>query len=164
MPRPKRSWINYSMSLMRLRLPSALLVAVALSAAACGGGASPTEHSADHDLVSTPTVPGARKVAITAAGFRFQPDMLRVRAGENVTILLASEDSVHDFTVDGIAHVSAKEGEAWEGGLRIDAPGRYAFYCSVQGHRARGMKGTVVVDNAEIVPITPPESSPSDGH
>ena len=41
--------------------------------------------------------------------------------------------------------VAAKAKKAKRGGLRIDEPGTYRYWCSVKGHRAEGMKGTIVV-------------------
>ena len=37
-------------------------------------------------------------------------------------------------------------GKTKRGGLRIDEPGTYQSWCSITGHRAAGMKGTIVVE------------------
>jgi plastocyanin len=97
---------------------------------------------------SSPTVPGAREVAVTATSFRFDPAEIHVRAGEDVTILLAASDGAHDFTVDALDfHVAAAPGQLGHGGLHAPStPGRYTAYCSVAGHRQAGMTATVVVD------------------
>jgi uncharacterized cupredoxin-like copper-binding protein len=36
-------------------------------------------------------------------------------------------------------------GDSASGGLRVDAPGEYRFYCSVPGHADAGMRGTLIV-------------------
>jgi nitrite reductase (NO-forming) len=97
---------------------------------------------------SSPTVPGAREVAITAMSFRFDPAEIHVQAGEDVTILLAASDVAHDFTIDALdVHVAAAPGQLGRGGLHAPStPGRYTAYCSVAGHRQAGMTATVVVD------------------
>ena len=41
--------------------------------------------------------------------------------------------------------VGAKKGETDTGGLRIDQSGTYNFWCTVLGHRANGMQGTITV-------------------
>jgi uncharacterized cupredoxin-like copper-binding protein len=53
----------------------------------------------------------------------------------------------HDFTVDELSvHVVAAPGETVEVTIPEDAaPGEYKFYCSVPGHEAAGMAGTLVV-------------------
>ena len=97
---------------------------------------------------SSPVVDGARRIEVTATSFEFDPDQITVTAGEDVAIVLFSEDLLHDFTIDELdAHVAADAEETNEGGLHApDAPGRYTFYCTVAGHRAAGMEGTLVVE------------------
>ena len=97
---------------------------------------------------SNPTMPGAREIAVGATSFRFEPAEIRVRAGEDVTIVLAASDVEHDFTIDALNfHVAAGAGQVGRGGLHApNTAGSYAVYCSVAGHRAAGMTATVVVD------------------
>lgn len=99
-----------------------------------------------HDRTS-PTVPGARVIRVRAKSYVFSPRQLTLRAGEDVTIALRSTDILHDFVVKRGGHiVAAKAGTTKRGGLRIDTPGTYRFWCSVEGHRAAGMEGTIVVE------------------
>ena len=96
---------------------------------------------------SSPVADDARRIAVTARSFEFDPDEITVTAGEDVAIVLTSEDILHDFTIDELdAHVAADAGETDEGGLRADEPGRYTFYCAVAGHREAGMEGTLIVE------------------
>ncbi|GIU88895.1 MAG: hypothetical protein KatS3mg009_3410 [Acidimicrobiia bacterium] len=95
---------------------------------------------------STPVAEGARRIEVRATSFSFDPDLIRVAAGEDVAIVLRSDDVLHDLTVAGLdVHVAAGRGEVAEGGLRADEPGEYVFYCSVPGHRAAGMEGRLFV-------------------
>ena len=104
-------------------------------------------HDGGHDE-SSPVADGARRVEVTATSFEFDPDEITVTAGEDVAIVLTSEDLLHDFTIDELdAHVAADADETNEGGLPApDEPGRYTFYCSVTGHRQHGMEGTLIVE------------------
>jgi heme/copper-type cytochrome/quinol oxidase subunit 2 len=97
---------------------------------------------------SSPTVVGAREIAVSATSFRFQPSEIHVRTGEDVTIVLAASDVGHDFTIDELGvHVVATPGQPGRGGLHAPAsPGRYTVYCSVAGHRQAGMTASLVVD------------------
>ena len=91
-------------------------------------------------------VAGARKIEVNADSFAFTPNEIPVSAGENVTIVLHSEDVLHDFVVRGKGHiVSAKGNKTARGGLKLEKPGAYNFWCSVSGHRVAGMRGTIVV-------------------
>ncbi|MFA5564677.1 MAG: cupredoxin domain-containing protein [Acidimicrobiia bacterium] len=105
------------------------------------------EH--DHSE-SSPVVDGARRVEVNATSFVFDPDEITVNVGEDVAIVLSSDDLLHDFTIDEInVHVAADRGEIAEGGLRAEAPGEYTFYCTVAGHREAGMEGTLIVEAPE---------------
>jgi plastocyanin len=141
-----------------LSLVSVLALSLALTA--CGGDddATPSRHPmgsmpGDHmgegpqgHRRSTPVAEGARRIEVRATSFSFDPDVIRVAAGEDVAIVLRSEDVLHDLTVDELdVHVAAGRGEVAEGGLRAGEPGEYVFYCTVPGHRAAGMEGTLVV-------------------
>ena len=139
----------------RLILLPIVVFGLAVVLVACG------DDGADHDMgdmgdmnamdhadeANTPVVEGAREIAVTGTSFEFDPEQISVTAGEDVTIVLTSDDILHDFTLeDADGHVAADAGETASGGLRIDEPGTYTFYCSVAGHREAGMEGTLVVE------------------
>ena len=148
-----------------MRRPTVLLVSVAavlsLVLAACGddddttSGDMPMSDSGmdgtmgggmGHDDAS-PVAAGAREIEVTATSFAFDPDQITVSAGEDIAIVLTSDDLLHDFTIDELdTHVSADADETAKGGLRADEPGRYTYYCNVEGHREAGMEGTLIVE------------------
>jgi plastocyanin len=119
-----------------------LLVAGALVIAACNGG------SGHGDEGNKPVEPGARKIRVAADSYSYDPEEITIDAGEDVAIVLMSEDIFHDFVVDkaGGHIVGAQGSKTARGGLRVDKPGTYTFYCSVSGHRSSGMEGTLVVE------------------
>ena len=102
-------------------------------------------HDMGHDG-NSPIAEGARRIEVTATSFEFDPQEITVEAGEDIAIVLTSDDIVHDFTIDELdAHVAADDGETAEGGFTAGEAGRYTYYCSVAGHRDQGMEGTLVV-------------------
>ena len=105
-------------------------------------------HGGDgHDEDNSPVADGAREIEVTATNFAFDPAESTARAGEDLAIVLTSEDILHDFTIDELdAHVVADRGETATGGVTADEPGTYDFYCSVPGHRDAGMEGTLTVE------------------
>ena len=143
-----------------------VLLVLGLLLAVCGsdddpsveGGAGTTEPMDDEGMMddgdmgdghdeSSDVADDARRIEVTATSFEFDPDEIRVAAGESVAIVLTSEDILHDLTIDELdAHVAADRGETEEGGLTADEPGRYTYYCTVTGHREAGMEGTLVVE------------------
>lgn len=144
-----------------LRILFALLAVSLFALAACGSdhddmsmsgadkdGAMGDDmgHDGGHGDTSE-VADGARRIEVTARSFAFDPAEITVTAGEDIAIVLTSEDLLHDFTIDELdAHVAADKGETSEGGLRADEPGRYTYYCEVPGHREAGMEGTLIVE------------------
>ena len=141
---------------MRRSLVVVLSVFALTLLSACGGGENatssnppPAPNGGGHDDhgESSPAVEGARRIAVNATSFAFAPAEIEITAGEDVAIVLSSEDILHDFTVDGLdVHVAADRGETAEGGLRADEPGEYTYYCTIAGHREAGMAGTLIVE------------------
>lgn len=104
------------------------------------------EGHGDHGETS-PVAENARRIEVTATSFRFDPDEIEAQVGEDLAIVLNSDDILHDFTIDKLdAHIAAEPGETSQGGLGPDEPGRYIYYCSVPGHREAGMEGVLVVE------------------
>ena len=96
---------------------------------------------------NSPVADDASRIEVAAHSFAFEPDEIHVQAGEDIAIDLTSDDLLHDFTIDELdTHISADAGDTAEGGLRTDEPGRYTYYCAVEGHREAGMEGTLVVE------------------
>ena len=111
---------------------------------ASGEGGQDDGHQDDHEDPSE-AAPDARRIEVTADDFAFEPAEITAEAGEDLLIVLTSGDMLHDFTIDELdAHVAAGGGETAEGGFTADEPGTYTYYCSVPGHQAAGMEGTLV--------------------
>ena len=89
---------------------------------------------------------GARPIRVEATNFKFSPDTLRVKAGEEIALRLHSEDSSHNLAIDGLGVVAeVGGGETTTARLRIDAPGTYTYFCTIPGHRDGGMEGTIMI-------------------
>lgn len=135
-----------------------LAAALALTVAACGGGATPTPASgtpspasataspapasAPPASVAPASVPPAAGDAVTIAGFAFDPAALTVKVGATVT--WTNKDTATHTVVwaDG----SQGSGSLTAGGAPYSrtfaTPGTFAYACGI--HPA--MKGTVVVE------------------
>jgi uncharacterized cupredoxin-like copper-binding protein len=106
------------------------------------------EEGGDHAMgeQNRPVAAGARPIPVIADSLTFAPQKIDLTAGENVGIVLRSEDLEHDFYVDNVGHVvHAPKGSTAQGGLSIDEPGTYKFWCTVRGHKEGGMVGTITV-------------------
>lgn len=90
---------------------------------------------------------GAVEVPVRAGDLWFDPGTLRLQAGDTVNIEVINAGQVfHDFTVAELDFMSDVEaGGTVRAGLAVPEPGEYEFRCTVPGHTAAGMTGTLVV-------------------
>jgi Cu-Zn family superoxide dismutase len=90
----------------------------------------------------------AEPITVTAHDIFFDPKEITIPADTDVTIIIPNEGAaLHDFVIDelGIDAGDIPPGETVE--VVINAPaGEYEYYCSVPGHKAAGMLGTLVVE------------------
>jgi plastocyanin len=93
--------------------------------------------------------PGALQLAADPSGqLKFDKTALQAKAG-TVTIAMKNPSPLdHNVSIEGKG-VEEKGNVVKDGGTStVKAqlkPGRYTFYCSVDGHEAAGMKGTLTV-------------------
>jgi plastocyanin len=87
-------------------------------------------------------------LTIEAGDLWFGPDELTISSQGTTTITLTDVGvAVHNLTVDELdLQVVAAPGRSSQVLIVAPAPGTYQFYCSVSGHRAAGMVGTLIVE------------------
>lgn len=91
---------------------------------------------------------------VVAQEFRFALSRTRVRAGPAIVELVNMGEDAHDLRlrrVGGTTTVSfpiVRPGGHVDRELRL-RPGRYLLWCSLPGHRARGMRAVLVVVRAK---------------
>jgi plastocyanin len=132
------------------RLLGIALVALALAVAGCGGDDDGDEEAAPPPPAATGGTGGTRLENPADAGgdLAFQEDELEAPAGE-ITLVMENPSSLeHNIAVkgDGIDEKGpvVGEGETSEVTVTLEE-GEYTFYCSVPGHEAGGMEGTLTV-------------------
>lgn len=93
----------------------------------------------------TDVAPGTPVISVVAREYSFTPDRIEARNGPATISMVNRGQIIHDFTVDELDihfNVDANEEVARSYRLR---PGKYEIYCSVAGHKALGMVGTLEV-------------------
>ena len=119
------------------------LLFLVLGLSACGGG----DGNGDGD--GEPAAGGTtlELAADPGGGFSFDKKTLEAPAG-TITIHLTNDASIpHDVGVKGDG-VDEKTDTVTNGETSLTVelePGTYTFYCSVPGHEAGGMEGTLTV-------------------
>lgn len=148
-----------------MRLLTVLLTALALGLAACGGDDDEPAPGATSETPAQPaeTEPapseneagggggGSGELTLSAdeQQLAFDKDALTASAG-SVTITMENPSSIpHNVAIKGDG-VDEKGEVVQKGGTstvtaELEA-GSYTFYCSVGGHEAAGMKGTLTVE------------------
>ena len=125
-----------------------VLSALALGLAACGGG---NEAATTGGGATTAGGAGGETLALAAdpgGALKFDKTSLEATAG-NVTIDFTNDSSLpHDVKLEGPG-VDGEGTDTVTGSstsVTLDLqPGEYTFFCSVDGHRAAGMEGKLVV-------------------
>jgi plastocyanin len=130
-----------------------VLSALALGLAACGGGGN---EAATTGVGATTAGGGGggggetlQLAADPSGALKFDKTSLEATAG-NVTIDFTNDSSLpHDVKLQGPG-VDGEGTDTITGSstsVTLDLqPGEYTFYCSVDGHRAAGMEGKLVVN------------------
>ncbi|MEE8337955.1 MAG: cupredoxin domain-containing protein [Dehalococcoidia bacterium] len=138
-------------------LGATLVAAVAL-VASCNSNDGPTEPIVD----PLAGVAAEASLALDLRDIDFSEEVLTISVGTVVAIALDNRGRlVHDFTIQRIpadvsaagqqrrgtfdVHVRLDGGDSARLLLRVTAPGEYAFFCSVAGHRQAGMEGMLTV-------------------
>jgi len=144
-----------------LKHPALLLsaAALALGVAACGGSSKSSSSAA-----ATSSAPAATSSSAAAGGgssnlaiaanssgqLSFDKKTLSAKAGK-VTITMTNSSSLgHNITIQqGTSGSVLGSTPTFSGGSKSVTvnlkPGTYTFFCSVPGHRAGGMVGTLTV-------------------
>jgi plastocyanin len=147
------------------------VISLAIGVAACGGSSSSSSGAASAASSSTSASPATSTSAASSStsaapagggastisdaadpsgSLKFASSSLTAKAGK-VTVKFTNASSLpHNFTISssGGAVVGATPTFSGGGTKTVTVtlkPGTYTFYCSVDGHRAAGMKGTLTV-------------------
>lgn len=91
----------------------------------------------------------ARVIEVTAREYQFEPKVLHVRPGEQVTVRLRNAGKErHEWEAEGLHAEIRPVPPGATGEVTFTAPmktGTYEFACHVDGHYEKGMIGFVVV-------------------
>jgi plastocyanin len=145
------------------KLPAvALGAALALAVAACGSSkstssattAAPATQASTSASTPAPAPSGGGGTISDAADpsgqLKFTKSSLTAKAGKVKIDFTNSSPLPHNMTIVGPngAVIGATPTFSGGGTKSVDVtlkPGKYTFYCSVDGHRAAGMQGTLTV-------------------
>jgi len=100
-------------------------------------------------VLAAPPPPPAR-VQVEAREFSYTLSRQTIRAGSVIIELRNAGEDAHDLRLQRVGGTRVygtpvvQPGAVYDLALRL-LPGRYVLWCSLPGHRARGMQATLVV-------------------
>ena len=115
------------------------LVVAGATFAGCGG------DGGDDDEAVTKTASGG-KITVTSEGVDYDVDKILAEPGEFEVTYVNDDSQQHNFFIadeDGIADAAGGETAMYSWDLTA---GTYKFFCTIPGHEAQGMKGSIVVE------------------
>jgi uncharacterized cupredoxin-like copper-binding protein len=137
-----------------MRLMACLLAVAALAVAGCGGSSNKSSNNnssgSSGSNSGSNSGGGGQKVAVEAdpgGALKFTTTTLKAKAG-TVTFNFKNPASIpHAFAVEGNGvDKDGKQVTKGSDSLTVTLKaGKYEFYCPVDGHKAAGMKGTLIV-------------------
>jgi len=89
-----------------------------------------------------------REITVSGTEFSFNPSSITVSAGERVKVTFKNDGAApHNFTITELGIATNTIGGGNIDTIEFTAPssGTLTFFCSVSGHRQRGMEGEVSV-------------------
>jgi plastocyanin len=113
---------------------------LAVGVAACGGSSSGSSYK-------QPTGPAVASLKVQSGNVFFKPTKLSSPAGIISITLKNIESGSHDLQIHGVPGFSLQvsgSGSSSTGKVQLKK-GTYQYYCSIPGHEAAGMKGTLTV-------------------
>jgi uncharacterized cupredoxin-like copper-binding protein len=138
----------------------ALLAVVGLAAAGCGGdddnssdnsnNSSGAQGNTTDNTQSSGGGGAASTVKLTAdpgGALKFNTKTLSAKAGKVTVVMDNPSSTPHAVEIEGKG-VEKKTTTLTQGTAKLTAdlkPGKYEFYCPVDGHRQAGMEGTLTV-------------------
>ena len=127
-----------------------LSATMVLALAACGGGGGSATTGGGGGATTAASGGGGQTLALAAdpsGALKYDKSQLEATAGD-ITIDFTNDSPLqHDVAVEGNGVNEASDkitGSKTTLSLNLKA-GTYTFFCSVDGHRAAGMEGTLVV-------------------
>lgn len=92
---------------------------------------------------------GVKELTVIGEEYRFQPSSITLKKSERVKITFKNNGrTVHNLIIEELGIKTKTIGAAQADTIEFTAPvtGTFIFFCSVPGHRAAGMEGSLIVE------------------
>lgn len=120
----------------------ALIPIAVLALAGCGGNGDDSAGTTTAEATGT-------AVEVSLVDFKIEPATVQLEAPGTYTFQVTNDgEAQHALEIEGngVEEETDTLGQGESGELTVElAAGEYELYCPVDGHRANGMEGTLVV-------------------
>lgn len=138
-------WLSHIGCSVEMALPTEKMTTVARPAVALQ-----TSSTAAKDAMKS------LEIKITANDFAFSPEEIRIPVNRPVTFVFENQGQMpHDWVIPELnnLHLAASPGKTATKSLQIDRVGIYTIVCELPGHTDYGMKGRLIVGDAQSTPL-----------
>lgn len=150
---PKASIMALAVGLLALSGCGSSSSSTSSSAAAPTTATSPTTSSSATSSTPAAAAPGAGSTVSLSANaegqLKYDTTSLSAKAGQVSIDFTNAAPLAHNVTIESASGTAVGATPTFQGGSKTLSvnlkPGIYKFYCSVPGHRAAGMEGTLAV-------------------
>ncbi len=99
-------------------------------------------------VTEQPTNEAVKTIEVEAGSYYYKPNIITVKKGGKVKIIMRSVSLVHDFVIDelNVKMPLVKNGDTGTVEFTADKLGTFEYYCSVGQHRQLGMVGKLIVE------------------
>ncbi len=89
-----------------------------------------------------------KTITMEAGSFYYKPNVIKVKKGTKVKVIMTSKDMMHNFNIDelNIKSETAKAGTSTTVEFTASKTGTFEYYCSIGRHRANGQIGKLIVE------------------
>lgn len=103
------------------------------------------ENIIDTEVLPEETV---KVVSVDGGAFYFNPNEIVVKKGNKVKVIFSNVEGMHDFAIDefNVKTERINAGQTTTVEFTASEAGIFEYYCSVGDHRAKGMRGTLIVE------------------
>lgn len=108
----------------------------------------PTESQPTSEPTAAITDKNVKTITVEAGSFYYKPNVINVKKGDTVKIVMTAKDMSHNFNIDELAVTMplTKMGTSSTVEFTANKTGTFEYYCSVGRHRANGQVGKLIVE------------------
>jgi plastocyanin len=135
-----------AMPKIRTALAIVCVGAFAVVATACGGG---SKGGSDSVTVTAPSGGGTPSVTIEAHDIFLRPNKIKAPAGSLKITYTEEGSQQHTLVIQNVKgfKLEVSGSKKTDSGTVELQPGEYTYYCTIPGHRAQGMQGTLTISS-----------------